>query len=1082
MHARGFTQSGFGMTVIGLSLLLGILAGCSKSPAELQKKFMSQGQHYLSEGKTNEAVIEFQNLLKVNPHAPLGHYWLGKAYMKKGWTTEAVLQFQDAAKEDPLSLKAHLELARYGVNSGQWNATKPEIAAILKIDPNNADGWTFSGQRALALGQEKEAQTDLDHALSLKPGSIRAQVAMGDLKRHQNQLTQAKSFYQKALAQDPDNSRAWTGMGFVSQGLGQTNDASINFRKAVQVNPSDLRSQIVLANFMAQQGHVHKAIAELKTIPAKSVDLRVPVKIAEYETLIGENNKAIHLLHPLQRQKIQIPDIYFVLAKAYQQSGQKKDALNMVDLLLKTGGVPPLMKIAAARIALSEGDTGQTDKILASLKNTPHLPVSYWVIKGQLEMALGHPGQASRTLNAGLKVFPDTPVLLQNLVDVQAAQQNFKGAIRILAGLLKKDPRDLGSISRMGALLGRTRGSSAEIAYYRHSVRENPNNPAIEVLYLLSMATNRKIPDAIHEADAYLGPHPDNQNIRFLLAQFYLQTGHTKKAIQTYKAILAKDPQYYQALVSLAGKEVDSKHYAEAESLYRRAILVSPENASLYASLGGTLLAENQRAAAVKAFQKSLSYNPTQPFALLSVAKIEILSGNTHQALTRLTPLMKASYPPQRKAEIQWLWGLASENNGDMKSARDALEKAVKLDPQNADYHASLGDLWASLSQWNKSLPEYNKSLKLHPDNPLLAIKKNWAKVESENGKPDPALVKKVIAQALAYRQTHPDSTPAGLIAAQGNLFLRKPTTALAIFDSILANHPDNQTALIEKSGLLLGQGHEKQSKKLLAQLLTNHPDNVQANLMMASIDHKANKFQEEADHLEKVHRIIPDWIQPALALSSVDLALQRFDEAKSISFAIHESHPEIGAALFFLASAEMGLKEYRSALKDFQSLVKKTRNPGPIYSMMSVAAIHTGDKARERKYLELALKDSPNDPGVLNNMAYYLANDKNDFPKALRYARKAVKLSPQPNIQDTLGYILFRMGSYTEAEPHFRMAYTAHFRDPEFLYHMGMNEWKLGKNVPASDHLRESIVSGSLSPQEQEEARKALKKLSSGA
>ena len=114
--------------------------------------------------------------------------------------------------------------------------------------------------------------------------------------------------------------------------------------------------------------------------------------------------------------------------------------------------------------------------------------------------------------------------------------------------------------------------------------------------------------------------------------------------------------------------------------------------------------------------------------------------------------------------------------------------------------------------------------------------------------------------------------------------------------------------------------------------------------------------------------------------------------------------------------------------------------------------------------------------------MAYYLANNPKDLPKALKYAKRANKLDPQPFIQDTLGYIYFQMGNYSEAESLFKMAYDAKFRDPKFLYHMGMNEWKLGKNDLASDHLRKSMVSGELSPKEMKEARRALSKLPPGA
>ena len=1077
MKEKKLTNKSLKLTVLGSLLILGFLSGCSKNPAELQKKFMANGQHYLSEGKTNEAVIEFRNLLKLNPRSAKGRYWLGKAYLKKGWTSNALQQFQEASKLDPLLLEIHLELARYGVNSGQWKAVKPEIAAILKIDPNNATGWTYSGQREMALGRNDQAQKDLDHAMSLNPELVQAIVAMGDLKRRQSHLKQAKNLYLKALDKDKNSSRSWTGLGFIAQIQGNTVEAQSDFKKAVQVDPSNLRSLIILTNSMAQQGHVHKAINILKAIPKKAADLRITVKLAEYDTLIGKNTEAIQLLRPIVRQKIQIPDIDFVLAKAYQQSGRVQDALDMVDRLMNMKEVSPVLKIASARIELYERRPDNAKKILDSLEGTPDLPVTYWQTKGIAELGLKHTGHAIQTLNGALKLFPDNPILLLTLADAQVAQKNYTGAIPILKTLLKIAPQNTNSIARMGTLLRQTKGVKAELSFYQEESRKYPDNSTIETIYLLAMATNNALSSAIHEASTYMTIHPKNPEIDFLLAQFYLQTGHKNRSNQIYRALLEENPKNIQVLLSLADQDFSDKHYTEAESLYRRALLVSPENSNIYADLGKTLLAENQTGEAIKNFQKALSYNPNQSDALLATAKNEIISGHPQQALIHLAPLMKLSLPPQGKAEIQWLWGLASEGAGSIEIARDSLEKAVSLDPKNYLYHGSLGDLFGSLSQWDKSISEYSKSLTLHPDNPLLVIKKDWVKIQLSK-KPDLPLIQKLVDQALSYSHSHSNNVQAAIIAANGTLLLQQPDKALIIFNSILSQQPDNETAMIGKSRILLGQGHVNQSGKLVEQILDTHPNNIQGNLMMVSIDLKSHNLQGAVEHLEKVHQLHPDWVKPALDLSSAALALKRYEEAKSVAFALHEAHPNLSAALYFQANAEMGLNEYRDALKDYQSLIKDVKNPGPIYSVMSMASMKLGDMGGEKHYLGLAFKSSPNDPIILNNMAYYLANNTKDLPKALKYAKRANKLDPQPFIQDTLGYIYFQMGNYSEAETHFKMAYDAKFRDPKFLYHMGMNEWKLGKNDLASDHLRKSIVSGELSPKEMKEARRALSKL----
>lgn len=1078
--AGALGNPGLRVVLVCTVFFLGILAGCSKSPAELQKKFMAEGQHYLSEGKLNEAVIEFQNLLKVNPRSAAGHYWIGKAYLKKGWIPESILQFQTAAKLDPLMLDAHLELARYAVNSGQWQAAKPEIATILKIDPNNAEGWSLTGQRALALGHENKAQNALDHALALKPGFVPAQVAMGDLKRRQKHLNQAKDFYQKTLSSDPDSSRAWTGMGAIAQEQGKNDEALADFRKAVKVDLNNLRSHIILANFLGKRGHLHQAIAELESIPAKHADLRIPVKISEYETLLGENGKAIERLLPFERQKIQIPDIDFVLAKAYEQSGQKEAALHMVNRLLEMKSIPPIFRIGAARIELAEGNPDIANKILSSLSGTPDLPLTYWLNKSQVELALNRPERAVHILDGALKDYPGDPGALLTLADARVSQKQWGAALKTLDGLLSSDPKNTGAIFRKGTLLRKTRGAAQEIAFFQEEVRAHPDVPGLETIYLQSLAANQKTGQAIEKSKEYLAAHPDSQPVRFLLARLYGSSGKPEKSRATLKEILTKDPKYLPAIVTLGALELNAHHFPESESLFRQAIRIVPDNAKLYSGLGESLLGENQRDAATKAFRTALSYDPKEPASLIEVAKSDIISGQTQRALTHLAPLLKAPFTPQRKAEVEWLWGVAAQNNGDSGTAEKALKKAVKLDPENSAYHASMGDFWASVSQWDKASREYSLSQKLHPGNALLSIKTDWVKVQTLKGKPNTALLRKVVAETADYRKTHPGDTTTALLEAHGDLLLKKTDAALALFNNILAANPDNTPALLGKTSILLAQGHIHRAKQLVGQILIDHPDNTEGNMLLASIDQKNNDIHDEAERLEKIRQAHPDWVQPSIVLISADLSLKRFQEAKSIALSVRRAHPELSGARYLQAQAEMGLGEYRSAIRDLNILAKGAKNPGLFFSLMSVAAMHLGDKSGEKRYLDLALKSSPKDPTILNNMAFYLANNTNDLPKALEYARKAVKISPQPFIQDTLGYILFRMGNYREAEPYFKSAMDAKFRDPEFFYHMGMNEWKLGNREMASKHLRKAVVSGSLTPDEQNKAQKAIRKISS--
>ena len=1065
-------------TVLFIIFILGIVQGCSKNPVELQKKYLLDGKHYLEQGKYNEAIIEFQNLLKINPKSFEGRYLLGKAYLKKGWTVEGVLQLQESSKENPLYLPSLVSLAKYGVNSGQWTAVKPQIESILKIDPNNIEGLTMKGQRELALGERKKALSTLLKALSLSPKSVSTLVALGDLMREQNHMNKAKMYYQKALEENSNSSRGWTGLGFLAQSGQKYDEAESDFRRAIKVDPSNIRSRIILSNFMVLRGHISEAIALLKSVPKKAGDLRLIIKIAQFEILMGKNAKAVGILQPLERQKIEIPDIYLTLAKAFQGLGRRQESLDMIEHLQSLNRIPPIYKIGAAQIALSEGDSQTARNVLSSIESNANIPPNYWQIKGQIALSENNPERAIQIFQDGLKIYPENPFLELYLADALALKKNFKESLGILKALVLRDPKNPALLGRIGTILGKTKGPSTEINYFHEFSRKYPDVPGIEFFYLMSLTSDKKLLDAIKEAKKYLETHPSNQDIRFLMAQFELQNGHKNQAIKLYKTILASDPKNLQALHALADQKLAGKKFVEAESLYRQALIVQPDNILLSVGLGESLLGENQKEEAIKSFNKVLSLNPNQPVALLEISRSEILAGKTHQALAHLAPLLKLKFPAPQKAEIYWLCGVASEGENDFKTAVDSFQKATTLDSGNPIYHLSLGELYSSLSQWNKALVELNKTLSIQPKNALVSLTRDWVSANRIQTPLDKEKLLKVVSEAESYQKSHEGDLASGLIEAKADLLLNNNGGAKAAFERVLAKNPENPTAILGKARILLAENKTLEAKSLVEDLLSHHPENIQGNLVMASIDFKSGNLNGEIHRLEKIYQAHPNWVQPSLALATADLSMGQFEEAKSVSFRLYESNPNLIFALYIKANSEMGLKDYRNAIKDFRTVVKSIKNQGHVYNLMSIAEMKLGNIDVAKKFLLIALKDSPDDPLILNNMAFFMAENSKNLSMALGFAKKAEKISPQPFIQDTVGYVLFQMGRYGQAEPYFETAYKAKFRDPEFLYHMGLNERKLGKKNKSYDLLQKAVDSGKLTKKEIINAQKFLKTL----
>jgi tetratricopeptide (TPR) repeat protein len=104
-------------------------------------------------------------------------------------------------------------------------------------------------------------------------------------------------------------------------------------------------------------------------------------------------------------------------------------------------------------------------------------------------------------------------------------------------------------------------------------------------------------------------------------------------------------------------------------------------------------------------------------------------------------------------------------------------------------------------------------------------------------------------------------------------------------------------------------------------------------------------------------------------------------------------------------------------------------------------------------------VKNSPRDPNALNAYGYVLTNYSNNYKKAYKLIKKAIKLDPDnPAIIDSYGWILYRMGKYEEAEEELNRAYQL-YKDPEIAFHLIKVLLKTNKKERAKNLFKEARV-----------------------
>jgi tetratricopeptide (TPR) repeat protein len=124
-----------------------------------------------------------------------------------------------------------------------------------------------------------------------------------------------------------------------------------------------------------------------------------------------------------------------------------------------------------------------------------------------------------------------------------------------------------------------------------------------------------------------------------------------------------------------------------------------------------------------------------------------------------------------------------------------------------------------------------------------------------------------------------------------------------------------------------------------------------------------------------------------------------------------------------------MARKMYREAIDTFQSIPSKS---AVVYNKIGIAYHQLQQLDYARKYYEQAAKAKRDYPEALNNIGtvYYA---KKNYGRAIRYYRRALKISDTASIYSNLGTAYFARKHYKEATDAYQEALN---RDPEVFEH----------------------------------------------
>ncbi len=718
-----------------LSLTLATLACQSEEDKLAGHK--SRGDAYMEEEKWSEAVIEYKNVLQIDPQDAEAHWGLAQAYLNLKQARDGFWELRETVRLDPGNLDAKLAFSQMAIVAGELEEALKQTDEVLIADPQKIEAYVVKAQALEALKRQDEVLEILEAGLEIDPESDAVLVLLADLHRRQGNRAAAEPLFRKRVDLDPSY-RTWTALASF---LGEERDRESEAEEA-WIQARDLaeetnwgRAHAQLANFYFRADRFDEA----KGVLEQGIEQGGPDKLdliyllARFHAIRGEEELADQLIEKATEAEPDNPRPYLILSTYKGRKGDVQGALAAAEDAVRVAPDSQAARLRKAEVLVELGYREKDEARIAEgrriaeeiLAEEPTNPGALFV-KAKIEMAEQQVDAAITTLRAAIDARPEwaqAHFILGTALTVKgervAARTELRRALEIDAGLTEAHQ----VLAQVYSQLGEHEYAVEEGRLY---LRAKPDATPMRVLVAQSLVRLGRLQDALTELR--LVPEEERgPEVHYAIARVLLFENDFDGARAEVEAAHAQKPESVDILRTLL--QLDRRQGRLAESVARidAAIEQNPDDPNLRRLYGQVLMSSGKAEEAEKAFQRAIELDPKD------VESYEMLA--RYYAATRRIPETIAAYEKAVEADpnasqIHHFLGVLYESSGQRQKAVDAYEAAIRVDPNLAEAKNNLAYLFADSGEKGENLDRAldlaQEAKALLPDNPNAADTLGW--------------------------------------------------------------------------------------------------------------------------------------------------------------------------------------------------------------------------------------------------------------------------------------------------------------------------------------------------------------------
>ncbi len=834
------------------------------------------------------------------------------------------------------SSRAAFDKALAAYNRGDLRTARVELLNALKEDQNNAAARLLYARVLMARGDGVAAQTEIERAIRAGAPRNRTHHLMANALFLQRKFNEARDMASRPDIPPQFAAYAARMRGRANAALNNNAAARADFERAARLAPRNVEVQLDLARYLASQRDVPGAVA--------AADRALAVQPGHPQALIikGDFTRATQGLQaslPFFDRALRTDpnNIEALLERAATLGdlGREKDA--RADLAKVKGLAPnhPLALYLEAVLAARKGDWQAAQGLLAQTRGTLDRYPPAMALSATISYQLGNLGQANETLTRLVAQNPDNLGARRMLGMVQLRRGDARAALATLKPLEALPELDAGTLSILGSAYAATGDMEAAQRYLERAAQLAPNQPQLGT----QLAMTR-----------------------------YAQ-GDVAAATAGLNAVLARDPNSLEALVSLATIQLQRQQFKEGESSAERIIKAYPKLPIGYNLRGAARLAQRNLAGAEADFRAALVQKADYADARRNLAQLLVLTNR----------------PDEARREAQ---ALLAQNPKDVR--------AMML----------MADLAGLRNATDERIDWLRRAATEAPDafGPKAALVRTYV----ETNQPDRALT-----EATALVRARPNDTQAMQVLAGAQLAASQPGAAIETLRKLVTANPSDATFRIglARAQVLANRLDDARATYAEVLRLPASPATDAALVDLIGLDVRARRFDQALATANQLKARTSNKAAADRVIGDIHLAAGRAPQALA-AYEASRRQTNSAAINMSIARAQMAMNNPQAAAATLNAYA--AANPRDAAGRLALAEfqLQRQDWRAAVAAYEAMRKDGmgANDPGVLNNLAY--AYGRLGDRRALPLAAEAHRRAPQvPAIQDTYGMLLVQMG-----------------------------------------------------------------------